>query len=197
MTTIAFIRHGVTDWNLERRAQGQSDVPLNEEGMLQAKALGRRFSGEKWDAIYTSDLSRAKTTAEAVAEVLDIQVKPDERLREISFGDMEGTTEEERVAQFGPGWKDRNLNIEKTDAVIERAGGFIEEIRSKHEGQKVIVVSHGAFLNDMFVYLLEQRFEKCRLDNTSLSIVEFTDQSCDMKLLNCTNHLSFIEGRDE
>lgn len=196
MTTIAFIRHGVTNWNLERRAQGQSNIPLNEEGILQAKAVGRRFEGEKWDAIYTSDLSRAKTTAEELGKVLQLEVTGDERLREVSFGDIEGTLEDERVERWGPNWKDLNLNIEKTEDVYKRAQSFMDEIRSQHEGQKVIVVSHGAFLNDLFKLLLGDQFEHCRLDNTSISIVEFLEDQCEMKLLNCSKHLSTIGEKE-
>lgn len=196
MTTIAFIRHGVTNWNLERRAQGQSDIPLNEDGVLQAKALGRRFEGEQWDAVYTSDLSRAKTTAETVGKVLGLDVIADERLREVSFGDIEGTIEAERQERWGPNWKERDLNGEKTEEVYERAGSFMEEIRNRHKGQKVIVVSHGALLNDLFKMLLDEKFEHRRLDNTSVSIIDFAEDSCEMKLLNCSTHLSSISERE-
>ncbi|WP_337019427.1 histidine phosphatase family protein, partial [Oceanobacillus massiliensis] len=68
MTEIGLIRHGSTAWNKERRAQGSSDIPLDEEGLMQAKLVAERLSAEKWDVMYSSDLSRARQTAEAIAD---------------------------------------------------------------------------------------------------------------------------------
>ncbi|WLD93238.1 histidine phosphatase family protein [Alkalihalobacillus sp. AL-G] len=189
MTTIAFIRHGTTNWNLERRAQGQTDIPLNEDGILQAKALGRRFNGEKWDAIYSSDLQRAKKTAEAVCEALNLPVIEDQRIREIGFGIMEGTNEQERVAQWGPNWKDLDLGVETDTAVLERVDPFIKEIVEEHPDGNVIVVSHGALLNDLFGILLKEQYKRGRLDNTSVTVLT-RKEHWELKLLNCCKHLS-------
>ncbi|MCF6410838.1 histidine phosphatase family protein [Pseudalkalibacillus salsuginis] len=194
MTKIAFIRHGVTDWNLEARAQGQSDIPLNEEGLLQAKALGRRFTGEEWDTVYSSDLIRAKVTAEAIGNVLNLPVQTDERLREIYFGDIEGTIEEERVERWGEHWRDLDLHFEKEENILVRIKSFMNEITNKHTDGRVIVVSHGAFLNDMFTYLLED-YERCRFGNTSVSIFKFVDKKWETELLNCSAHLQTMEGQ--
>ena len=68
MTTIGFVRHGVTAWNKEGRAQGNTDVPLDEEGIEMAERVADRIQLEEWDVIYTSPLVRAKKTAEIIAE---------------------------------------------------------------------------------------------------------------------------------
>ncbi|WP_408008712.1 histidine phosphatase family protein [Pseudalkalibacillus sp. A8] len=194
MTTIAFIRHGVTNWNLEARAQGQSDIPLNEEGLLQAKALGRRFEGEEWDTIYSSDLSRAKVTAESIGNVLNLPVQTDERLRELHWGEMEGTNEEERLERWGENWRDLDLNFEKEENILARIKSFMDQVIHKHPDGRVIVVSHGALLNDLFTYLLED-YERCRFGNTSVSIFKFVNKKWEIQLLNCSAHLATIEDR--
>jgi len=68
LTTIGFVRHGVTAWNKEGRAQGSSDIPLDDEGIAMAQHVAKRFAEEQWDVIYTSPLIRAKKTAEIIAE---------------------------------------------------------------------------------------------------------------------------------
>ena len=95
----------MTDWNTERKTQGQSDIPLNEEGRQQARALALRLGTEQWDLIFSSDLSRAKETADIVAGTLGLSVQTDHRLREMHKGETEGTTLEERINRWGNQWK--------------------------------------------------------------------------------------------
>ncbi len=100
-THLIVIRHGETAWNRERRLQGQLDIPLNETGRAQARALATALAGEPIDAVYASDLSRAMATAAPLAEVLGLQVRPDARLRERSYGTLQGKTYAE-VAEYLP-----------------------------------------------------------------------------------------------
>src|SRR5947199_3660663 len=95
MATLLLIRHGETDWNAEHRWQGHADVPLNARGREQAKALAEELAPEGIDAIYASDLSRARDTAEIVGERLGVPVVLDPDLREIDVGSREGLTGEE------------------------------------------------------------------------------------------------------
>lgn len=88
MTELIVIRHGETDWNRQHRFQGQIDVPLNAVGRAQAERLGRRLSGERFDAVVASDLLRARATAEAAAGRQTIELDP--LWREQSFGVAEG-----------------------------------------------------------------------------------------------------------
>src|SRR5579862_9961834 len=83
MTTLLLVRHGETDWNAERRWQGHADVPLNARGRDQSETLAEQLGGEDIDAIYSSDLSRARDTALAVARRLHLSVVVDPDLREV------------------------------------------------------------------------------------------------------------------
>jgi broad specificity phosphatase PhoE len=98
VTTLLLVRHGETDWNRDGRWQGQSDTPLNEVGRQQAVRVAEELDGI--DVVYSSDLARARETAEIVAERLGLDVELDERLRERSFGAWEGKTGPEIEAEF-------------------------------------------------------------------------------------------------
>jgi len=99
MTTIGLVRHGITDWNNQGKAQGAANIPLNEVGKQQANAIANRlFQEEKWDMIITSDLTRAIETAKIIGNRLNLPISYyDKRIREIHCGEIEGTTELERV----------------------------------------------------------------------------------------------------
>lgn len=90
MTRLILVRHGETDWNVEGRYQGHSDVPLNARGRAQAARLAEALRGSDIRAIYSSDLARARETAEALAHATRLAVQHDPRLREIDQGDWEG-----------------------------------------------------------------------------------------------------------
>lgn len=189
MIRIGFIRHGNTDWNIERRAQGQKDIPLNETGRKQADALAKRLQHEAWEVIYSSDLSRAAETAKAVATVLGLEVHKDIRLREKSWGQLEGTTIEDRVKKWGNDWQSLQLGIETDESMKDRGLSFINEICSKHAGQEVLVVSHGALLGRIFDLLIPDARTNEMLGNTSLTIVTNSEGKWDCSLYNCTKHL--------
>jgi len=96
-STIYLIRHGETDWNSERRFQGQTDIPLNKKGKLQANLLAQRIfnEGVRFSALYSSDLARAKETAEIIASYHNLQVGLINGLRERFFGNLQGVTIDE------------------------------------------------------------------------------------------------------
>jgi probable phosphoglycerate mutase len=102
---LFLVRHGETDWNLAGRWQGQTDVPLNEAGRAQARALAARMHAEGIVTVAASDLLRARTTAEIVAAELGLEVRVvDHRLREQSFGAFEGLTARECAERFPEAW---------------------------------------------------------------------------------------------
>ncbi|MBS4196134.1 histidine phosphatase family protein [Lederbergia citri] len=100
MTTIGFIRHGITEWNMLGKAQGITDIPLNHIGKEEALALGNRLLKKgHWDFIISSDLSRAYETGKIIGDILNLPVCHDKRIREIDCGEIEGMTEEERICE--------------------------------------------------------------------------------------------------
>ena len=136
MTTLLLVRHAETDWNAEGRLQGQIDRPLTEFGRRQARQLAEQLGGEKLEAIYSSDLARARETADIVGERLGLPVELDSDLREKDWGTWEGLTavERDRVEFVG----------ETTQAHEERMLRALARISSQHpDGGTVLVVTHG------------------------------------------------------
>jgi len=156
MTTLLLARHGETDWNRELRIQGSSDIGLNELGRKQAHALAQELEAVELDAIYASDLSRARATAEAVAASHGLEVRLDPRLRERAFGSWEGLTRED-VAAFPDGSRhDGESDEEVRDRVLEA----VRSIAAAHPGEQVLIVSHGGALNTLWHHALGVRIER-------------------------------------
>ncbi|MCM3742551.1 histidine phosphatase family protein [Sporosarcina luteola] len=190
MTIIGFVRHGVTAWNKEGRVQGNSDVPLDEEGIEMAKRVADRLSNERWDVIYTSHLIRAKKTAEIIAEKMpDVELVEDARLREFSGGLIEGTTEEERLEKWGKDWNEQDMGFEPHESIISRGLESLMDIKNKHAGKRVLVVSHGGLIKRLLDELITDTKYETHLDNTSLTIVKLQDDKNLCELFNCTAHL--------
>lgn len=196
MTTIGLIRHGMTAWNNEGRLQGQQDIELDENGRRQARALAKRLAPEPWDVIVSSDLSRAKETAQLVADQLGLVVQScDPRLRERNYGLLEGTTLDERIQKWGEAWKSLDLGVERAGQLRERGLSYIEELLAAHENRKILIVSHGGFLRQLLYGLLKD-VKIDGLDNTSLSIVRKHNKEWQSILINCTAHLDEMPAHD-
>lgn len=190
MTTIGFVRHGVTAWNKEGRARGSSDIPLDEEGIEMAEHVASRLETESWDVIYTSHLLRAKKTAEIIAEKKPtVELYVDERLRELSGGQVEGTTEAERIQKWGESWRELELGFELHEDLIARGMAFIEDIKAKHPNQRVLVVSHGSFIRRLVRELVADDDFNSSLGNTSVTVVKLQDEINYCELYNCMEHL--------
>lgn len=146
-------RHGQTEWNVARRVQGQTDVPLDEEGRAQAVEAAARLAALKPSLIVSSDLSRAADTAQALANFTGLTVRLDERLREMSFGEREGLTFSETLERF-PGkkfWESTEDNrIPGAETYQETADRFqlaVSDVLSVlGSGETAVVVGHGAVL---------------------------------------------------
>jgi 2,3-bisphosphoglycerate-dependent phosphoglycerate mutase len=156
MTTLLLARHGETDWNRELRIQGSSDIALNERGREQASALAQELADVPLDAIYSSDLSRARETADAVAATHELEIQLDPRLRERSFGSWEGLTRED-IAQLPDGSRHDG---ESDDEVRERVLEAVQAIADAHPGEQVLVVAHGGALNALWHHAVGERVER-------------------------------------
>ncbi|MDX1435731.1 MAG: histidine phosphatase family protein [Anaerolineales bacterium] len=154
MTTFLLIRHGQTDWNLEGRYTGQSDIPLNETGREQAQRAAAQLQQSPPDVIYSSDLKRARETAEIIGRAFRLPVATDPRLREIDQGEWEGMLFpdiKERFEQEFNRMRDDPFNVgppggESVGQVWERVLASADEIAQSHPRQRVVLVSHGLAL---------------------------------------------------
>lgn len=190
MTTIGLIRHGSTAWNKEGRIQGHTDNPLDKEGLQQAAAIAERLSGEEWDYLYSSDLLRARQTAEVIAAKLGIPVAgllPG--IREMNGGLLEGTTEQERVARWGQEWKSMELGLESRESGKLRGTGTIEEIALRHPGKRILIVSHGAILRSSLSGLVPELDVSQLLKNTSITRIVKDQDNWTCELYNCAQHI--------
>ncbi|MFI8851942.1 histidine phosphatase family protein [Streptomyces sp. NPDC053499] len=148
---IVLWRHGQTAWNLERRFQGSTDIPLTEAGLDQARRAARLLAALRPDAILASDLKRTAATAAELAALTGLDVTHDEGLRETYAGDWQGLTHEEIVARYGDqyaAWKRgepvRRGGGELETEVAERAAPVVERGAEKlPDGGTLVVVSHG------------------------------------------------------
>jgi 2,3-bisphosphoglycerate-dependent phosphoglycerate mutase len=156
VTTILLVRHGETDWNRARRWQGHADRPLNETGRAQAHELAGRLAADPPDAIWASDLSRARETAEIVGARLGLPVALDERLREIDVGEWSGLTAAEveerypegmrRRLEGGTGWE----TGERYEEMAERVLAALHDIAAAGHG-RVLVVTHGGAMRAVWL----------------------------------------------
>ena len=170
MTDLWLIRHGQTDWNLTGRWQGQaSDAPgLNDTGYSQALAVREQMTGKSFSAIYSSNLLRARQTAELIAEPLDLTITLEPRLREINLGAWEGMLSSDIEAQYPRELEERRQNPfyahapngESPLEVSKRVIAAVNEIAWKHPNNSVLIVSHGVSLAVIICHAQGIRMDK-------------------------------------
>jgi broad specificity phosphatase PhoE len=182
VTTILLARHGESDWNRAKRWQGFADRPLTKLGREQAVALAERLGDTELEAVYSSDLERARETAEIVARSKGLRVETTPDLREVDVGSWSGLTRAEAEGRFpdayarwlqgGEGWDDG----ETYEQMRQRVVGAIVRIAGQHPNGRVLVVAHGGSIRavhaaalgvDVHAYRRIQRVEP----NATLSAV--------------------------
>jgi broad specificity phosphatase PhoE len=182
VATILLARHGQSDWNEAKRWQGHADRPLTDLGRRQAHELADRLAETELDGVYSSDLQRARDTAEIVAATKGLEVRIDPALREVDVGSWSGLTRAEAEERFpdayrrwlagGEGWDDG----ESYEQLRERVTAAVFRIALEHERGRVLVVAHGGSIRaihaaalgiDVHTYRRIQRVEP----NATLSAV--------------------------
>lgn len=170
--------------------QGHAHNPLDEEGFAQARLLAERLGGERWDALYSSDLLRARQTALCVLEKLSLSdIRYDERLREMDRGEAQGTTEDERIARWGADWRSVAPGVESDAQGAARGRSFVQDVAARHPGQRILAISHGMIIRNTLSGLLPDFDAEPALNNTAVTIVRWTGASWACELYNCTKHL--------
>jgi len=202
MSRWYLVRHAPTDWNVEARVQGHSDVKLNEAGRRQAVLLARRLAGIPFVVACSSDLSRTMETAEAILRGRCVPMHATPELRELSYGCWEGMTYREIQARdpvlygqlltgdvtFAP------PRGESVEALARRVGALTRRLNEDHPGDagNVLVVGHGGSLRALVLSLLGlpvSAFWRFQIASASLSIVSLYPQGATLDLWNDTSHL--------
>ena len=208
-TRILAIRHGETAWNVDTRLQGHLDIPLNEVGLRQAQQLAQALlQRETIDAIYASDLSRAHTTAQAIAQALGLTVKMHPGLRERHFGAFQGRTYAEietELPEHAWHWRKRTPDWtppeggESLITLRERIVATVDELAAQHPGQQVVMVAHGGVLDILYraaTHLELQAPRTWQLTNTSVNRLLWTPQGLSLVGWGDTTHLDAL-AKDE
>ena len=174
-TILGLLRHGQTDWNIDLRLQGSSDIPLNETGRNQAAVVGATFSREDWDVIIASPLSRARDTAQIVAQQLNMPVVIVPELVERSFGVAEGFSHSEWRKMY-----EANEHIEGLESLEDlrsRCELLLQLVATEYDGLRVLAISHGALIRKVLRIVSNNQIPQDgdRLGNVSLNKLVHSD----------------------
>ncbi|SET24332.1 broad-specificity phosphatase PhoE [Oceanobacillus limi] len=188
MTSICLIRHGETDWNATGRMQGKTDIPLNAKGIEQAEHCGASLHPADYDVLITSPLKRAKRTAEIINQYLHLPMIEMKDFAERSFGDAEGLSMEERREKFPD---HQYPNQEEKENFNQRVMGAIQQVTQLYPNQRVLVVAHGAVINQILATLSQGEIGsgKTKLLNTCINNIHFHEDKWNIKDYNVVDHL--------
>ena len=199
---LLLVRHGETDWNLARRYQSYSDVPLNQKGIQQAQSLARRLAQQKIGILYSSDLSRTKETAKYIAREYEpvLAIRCDPRWRELSFGKWEGLTHTELQVQWqaeADAWYADPVNASPPDGetllqMSKRLQPGLDELKVNHTDETVLIVSHGGVIQILLCMLLGvalNRYWQFHVAQASLTVLNLYENTAILDLFNGVSHL--------
>lgn len=179
---MGFVRHGQTDWNLDGKLQGSSDIPLNDTGRQQAREAVAvlREHGDRWSAVVSSPLSRARETAEIIADGLGLELGPSyPELVERDYGDAEGMLD----AEVQRAWPNKEAPfIEGIDSVVSRGLAGLDRVAADYPDADVVVVCHGTIIRYTLAELAGHELPPIR--NGAVSTVEREDDSWAVTTVN-------------
>jgi probable phosphoglycerate mutase len=206
---IIIVRHGETEYNVERRLQGWIDIPLNKNGREQAKKVAERLKEEVIAAIYSSDHKRAHTTARHIANAIGIKAKKRTALRENRMGVLEGWQWEKEPNKYLEDiWNKHQFAYANTELDWRPEGGesirevnnriqkILDHIEQGHEDEAVVVVTHGGTINRILeIYGFKKPGDEyISFRNTSITILSKTATGYELELLNDITHLDSALG---
>ena len=182
------VRHGLTGWNAAGRIQGHTDTDLCDEGYEQARSVGRRLQEESYDLLFSSDLKRARQTAQPLADVLEMEIQLDDRLREWNLGAFEGLTVDEARERFADAYRkyrafDPELRVPEGESFLEfdhRVIHFFQEMSQAHAGKRLLVFTHGGSVNVVLRHVLgipTTSRDKFYIPNTSVTRVRVSPKN--------------------
>lgn len=190
---IFCVRHGETEWNRMGRFQGRTDIPLSDEGLRQAGYAAKALASVKLDSVWSSDLSRARETAEKIAVFHGLEVKEKPDITELSHGAWEGKRADE-IESLWPGMLD--MWHKKPDSVTMPGGENLEMVRLRavkglssimdSGGENIVLVSHDALLKVLLCHILGcplSCFWKFQLGNCSITVIERTSHGVRIPLM--------------
>jgi len=205
LTRLLLVRHGETDWTIQGRFLGHTNLPLNERGQRQAAAVAKALSCETIHTIYTSDLCRAMTTAQAIAAIQESSLKaapvvPDPRLREVNFGEWDGLTYAEMLrrdpdsvnAWQGDFLKTAPPGGESLGQLAGRLKSFLEDVESFYPEETFVIVAHAGSLQSLLCMALGVSLKmhwQFPLSPASISQISLYPEGAIVNLLNDTCHL--------
>jgi probable phosphoglycerate mutase len=207
-TELVLVRHGETVWNTESRIQGHTDSPLTPLGLAQARAIAKRLGGERFDALVSSDLGRARDTAGAIAGRTGHRTVEDARLRERNFGVGEGLTYGELDHQY----PDVFSRVRTTDPDFRIPGGesrrqfhdrvvaAFTAVAEAHEGKRIVVVTHGGVLAILYRHVHGLGIatpHAIPIVNASYNILRFDAGAWQQVLWGDTAHLAATDSFEE
>jgi len=201
ITRFCIIRHGETEWNAERRIQGQIDIGLNDSGRQQALAAGRWLRSAGITALYASDLRRAWDTAAEIGRALGLSAVATPELRERRYGVFEGLTYAEAARRFPEGYaafEGRNAdydfeNGESLRVMYARVTGKLSELAALHPGENVAVVVHGGVLDVINRFVRGNPLEMPRdflIPNAGINWISLCDARWSVDSWGETGHLA-------
>ena len=159
--TIYLTRHGETKWNEKKLVQGHTDIPLNEKGKKQSELLKNKLKNINFDAVFSSNLLRAKNSAEIITWEKKLPVKTTNALKERFFGRFEGKPLEDLVKTIGEVMtvskeEQKRLKIydvESDDDILLRLLPFIKRVAADYSGKNVLMVTHGGLLRAFLKFM--------------------------------------------